>query len=112
MLRLLILCAAAAAALLSETSALHVSHAVMLRAAPSASAFAMHLRGGLAEETPVAEDSPHVAVPDCDTCGKNYTLSGNLDTHELCPTCNNFFERDLPTEARNAYSVGDDGGIP
>ncbi|KAJ1470626.1 hypothetical protein T484DRAFT_1847119 [Baffinella frigidus] len=113
-MRAIILCAAA---LLSVTAALHVPaapHGAILRAAPSFSSSAMHLRGGLTEDSPVvAEDSPIVADDngDCEACGKNYTLSGNLDTHELCGTCNNFFEHDLPDEATHVHSIGD-GGVP
>jgi len=162
MVRLLILCAAAVGALLSETSALHlpeashnavgvapssvfavaanpassiltstscapgltlqrsVRHAAS-RVAPYASS-AMHLRGGQAEDSPLQfppewHDAmrnpapPSSASTDkidsnstmptedihegCDSCGKSYSLSGNLETHELCKACGNYFEPEI-----------------
>ena len=111
------------------------------RVAPYASS-AMHLRGGQAEDSPlqfppewhdamrnpaplrahsasemVGEGAPDSPLGEglhkgCDSCGQNFSLSGNLETHELCTSCGNFFEPETPFEPTAVYSLGGDGGLP
>ena len=180
MVRLLILCAAAVLAVLSEISALHVlaaahnalgvapSSACAVKATPASSILTatsctlgltlqrsvrhaasratpyassvMNLRGGQAEDKP-PQFTPewHEAMRDpappssastdkvdsnstiptedinngCDSCGKNFSLSGNVDTHELCKACGNYFEPEV-FESTHVYQkpVVPDGGLP